>query len=685
MKRIVNWIMIVMLLTLAAGCGGKATPAPTSEPAANTPKPANTVAPTNTPKPTNTPPATNTPKPPNTPEAPTPTPAPEIDLEEGWYHYTNGNYVRDIDVLEEALIAATGGGVVVWNTNSDEIIHYTTLEGLLTNDTDAVAVCATDAPKVYVGNAYGINVYNGEAGKWEAITPENSGMQMTGVDFLDCDEERGVLLVGYTFGLDIYDFVNNTWTFYDEEDGLISDWVNEAKYIGDDLWVVSSFGFSIVHPDGSVEGFDEDSANTPDEDIAAVAGDADGNVWLVGFDGILKYRDGEFTQYNSDNVEDFPFLDSFESVIVAEDGTVWTGNFFGSVCRFDPATETCLEVYEDEEGMVGGVNAMVMNDQGYIFYADDGEGISGFDGKTWKAFVLDELPKSNSYEAITQTPDGYIWVGGSTGMQIFSAFDAGSKWNTNDMDGYSVSSFYHAEDGWWIAHAAGASFYDNEKEEWTNYEYAEEPGKGIYDGGATAITVDGKGRVWFGTYSGLTVMDGEEFTYYDLLTDEERAEEDSPRSVRALLFDGTNVWVGAYGALIRFDENDEITIWNEELPGVLSLFSPSANALALDPEGNLLVGLGTQLYRYDAAKDTFNEVYEAESDVYYILPTQSGEIWLATYSTGIALYDGEEWTTFTTADGLSSNSFYGRQSILIDAAGTVWFAPSDGGLTRFVP
>jgi streptogramin lyase len=97
-------------------------------------------------------------------------------------------------------------------------------------------------------------------------------------------------------------------------------------------------------------------------------------------------------------------------VIALEDGTLWVGNTFGSICRFDPAKETCIELYEDEKGMVGGLNAMVLDENGYLFYADDGEGISGFDGESWKSFILEEKPLSNRYEAITETPDGKIWL-----------------------------------------------------------------------------------------------------------------------------------------------------------------------------------------------------------------------------------------------------------------------------------
>jgi ligand-binding sensor domain-containing protein len=671
MKRKFVPVLAVSILALAVlACGGSE---PAETPAAPTDVP---VLPTDTP-----PPPTETPVPPT----PAPTSTPEPVAEPGWHVYSNGNYVREIALDEGTLWAATGGGVVAWDVASGEAVKYTVLDGLPTNDVEAIVVCPLPEPAVFAGTEHGLSLYDPDTDTWDLMTPDNSGMEGTSVDALDCDPDSHALMVGYTWGLDIYDADTDEWQFLDEDDGLVTDWVSQAAVVDDELWIVSSFGVSVVHSDGSVTPYDEDLGNIPDENVAAVAGDADGNVWLAAFDGLMRFRDGAWTLYNSDNTDPFPFMDAFKGVVVAPDGTVWAGNTFGDICRFDPLTETCLEIYEGEPDMVGGLNDMIIDDQGNIYYCDDGDGISMFDGSSWRAFVLDELPVGNAYEAITQI-DEYIYVGGYFGLQIFSAYDVQGEWRLNDMEGYAVNTFHHTPDGVWMGHGAGASFYDYESGEWINYRKSEEAGAGIYDGGATAITVDGSGRVWFGTYRGLTVWDGESYIYHDLLNEEEIAEEQSPRSVNALLFDGTHVWVGAYGALFRFDENDEMTRWDDELPGLLSLFTPSAHALALDPEGNVLLAVNNRLLKYDVERETFSEVVEAPGAIYSILATDQGEIWLGLGYDGVAVYDGSEWSSVTTFDGygLPSNHFDG-QSILLDDVGTVWFASDEGGLARYVP
>jgi len=624
--------------------------------------------------------------PPIQPPAPLPSvDAPVVELESGLYHYTNGNFVREIALHEGTLWAATGGGVVAWDLSSGDATKYTTLEGLPTNDVEAVTVCPIPEPRVIFATDHGLAIHDPATGEWELWDDNNSGMKRDNPDNVDCDPDTNTLFISYDFwGLEIYDGNTGQWMFYDDESGLVSSFVDQAARVGDDIWVVSAFGASVIAADGSITIFSEDMENIPDENVSAVAAGADGTVWLGAFDGLIKYSDGVFTMYNDDNVENFPFLDSFESVIVADDGTVWAGNFFGAICQFDPVAETCLTIYEDEDGMLGNLNDMFMDDAGNLYYCADGEGISIFDGSTWTSLTLDQLPLSNSYNVIAPMLDGSILAGGDFGLQRFLAYDVDAPWEEIDQVGWnSVYALHPTADGMWVGHAGGALFFEYASGEWTEYETAEQAGHGIWEGGVTAITIDGAGRIWFGTYAGLTVWDGTTYTYYDLRSEEEIANEYSALYVYALFFDGSNVWVGASGALFRFDAEGEMTRWDDEMEGLDTMFySPTTYAFALHPDGRLLLGVDQRLLSYDGT--SFSELYEADSGIRSILTNEDGGILLATYYDGIVLSDGDEWLSLTVADGLASNSF-DTSTVLLDYLDTLWFAADYGGLVRLVP
>ncbi|NOX61737.1 MAG: hypothetical protein GXP42_07310 [Chloroflexi bacterium] len=667
-------ILLSLLLALAlAACGGKdetpATPTVAPSPLAATATP---VPPTPTPLPTSTPTS-----------EPTPTPTPIVAA--GWYTYVNGNAVLDIALHDGLLWAATAGGIVVWDPASGEKGSYTTADGLPTNTVRAIGVCPLPEPRIIAGTEYGLSFYEPATDAWTLMTPDNSGMTLSKVISLACGPGENTLTIGYNKGVDIYHADTDEWEFFDDKNGLVSYFVDRVSVIGDEVWALSPpFGVSVIHADRSITNYTEES-DIPNDNILAVAGDEKGNVWMAASDGLIKFGEGAWTMYNKDNVETFLFIGSLVGVTVDADGAVWAGNIFGSICQFDSATETCLAVYENEPGMLGGLIGLTSDDSGNVYAYDKDEGVSMFDGESWRAFQRDELAASNNYNAIAQLPDGTIVVGGNFGIQRFSAYAADANWEQNDMEVDGANIFYVTSEGLWVGHYEGASFYDFDAETWTHVERADEPGQGIYKSDVIAVAEDGSGRMWFGTDDGLTIWDGETFTYFDLLEEAERAEGKWPRIVYALLFDGRNMWVATDGALFRFDESDEITKWDQELPDMgVYLFSP--RALALDSDGALLLAIKQKLLRYDAEEDAFSEVTEAKDAISSILTTETGEIWLGLYRGGVVHYDGETWSSMTTLDGyaLPSNRF-GRQGILVDDLGTIWFAGYEGGLVRFAP
>ncbi len=218
-RKFVPIFALLILILVSLACGGSEPETP--EPAADTPVSAATQTP-----------PTKTPAPP-TPTPVPPTSTPEPVAEPGWYMYTNGNYVREIAVQDGFLWAATGGGVIAWDMSSDDIFSYTTLDGLPTNDVEAIVACPIPEPSIIAGTEYGLSIYDLDTDTLELMTTDNSGMERNDVDTLDCDPDNNLLMVGYTWGLDVFDASADEWLFLDEDDGLVTDWVSQAAIIGD--------------------------------------------------------------------------------------------------------------------------------------------------------------------------------------------------------------------------------------------------------------------------------------------------------------------------------------------------------------------------------------------------------------------------------------------------------------------
>jgi hypothetical protein len=143
-----------------------------------------------------------------------PVDAPMVELESGMYNYTNGNYVREIALYDGVLWAATSGGVVAWDLATGDAVKYTVLDGLPTNDVEAVAACPIPEMRIIFATEYGLVLFDPAADTLEPMNKDNSGMQRNDPDTLDCDPETNTLLVGYDpFGLDVFDANRGEWTF----------------------------------------------------------------------------------------------------------------------------------------------------------------------------------------------------------------------------------------------------------------------------------------------------------------------------------------------------------------------------------------------------------------------------------------------------------------------------------------
>lgn len=626
---------------------------------------------------------------------------PRVPPASGLTMFSNGNEVFDIAVQDGTIYGASGGGLVAWDYASGEPIgKWTTLDGLGHNVTSAITICPLPEERVVIGTKVGLSLFDPATGMFENWTTENSGMSSDdGVVALHCVPEINALVIGYDLdGVEVYEAASDTWTYYAPFDQLESGFAEALAVKGnlDEIWVAHIGAVSkINHQTGDITYYDDENGLDIEETdqfehfVEDIVVDNNGTVWFAQGGGLTRVDgDGQFTFFSSEEIAGWPFWSGTDDLTIAADGAIWTNDTLGGICQYDPASNSCLTSFEDETGMADSFNnGITVDAAGQIFYGSEGEGISYYDGATWHNFQIEEKPLSNRFNVIAQGADGSIWVGGYDGAQKFFAYDAEGTWEdlSDHLSWYSVSSFYPEADGMWVGHSNGASFYNYDSGSWTDFESADEAGDGIFDGEVTAIARDGHGRMWFGTIGGVTVWDGDTFTYFDLLTDTERADGRSALWVNTILVEGNNAWIGGDNVLYRFDTSDEslqtFTRWDEDngLPG----FFPRVNDIAQDLDGNVLLAIDGNLMMHDGA-DNFTEIYDAGNNIHSILVDDEGVIAVGTDGAGLHINLDGQWVTLTTADGLPSNRLAG-DNILIDYQESLWVAASEGGIVQISP
>jgi ligand-binding sensor domain-containing protein len=610
-----------------------------------------------------------------------PTVAPVSGLAGSWTLYTNANYVRGLAWHDGRLWAATAGGVAAWDPDSGTAAKYTTADGLLHDDVQAIISCPLPEPRLVVGTPLGLSMLNPDTGRWETLFPEdNLAYGGRSVIALGCAPASQTLLVGYgSYGLYIWDYPAGTWRILIKKDGLGSDMVSAIGVVGDmeEVWVGAVGVVSRITAEGITVYTQSDSALL-NSTVTQLLPDDEGGLWLVQYSGnkLVRFDGGAWMEYSRDTVAGFPSSGGGSGAIApAGDGTIWVVSASGKVCRIAPDSTACLEAYEGDPAMVGfAVNAALVDPEGHLYFGNrHGQGISAFDGSAWQRLRLEEPLVENNLQVLGEDTAGRLWVGTrGNGLQWLDPADPEAAWEhvLADLPSNSVRALTgDPAGGMWVGHSSGASYYDGTS--WTHWGRDE----GILPA-VQCIAVDGRGRTWFGTYDGISIWDGQFFT---TLTEETGL---PGTQVRALVADGDVVWAALWGTgVVRF-EGDSWDVIDEEdgLP------NDDISALALDRDGALLVGCDDTLVRLDAAGQV-TELYQAENwsaQMTTIAVAPDGTIWVGDLYDGAYYYDGSQWHHVTTADGLPTQHFY-EGAVLIDHLGTAWFAGLEGGLAHYVP
>ena len=607
-----------------------------------------------------------TPAPDSTPIPPTfdPDSGPTVEL------FSNGNFVNGVASMRSTLWAATEGGVVAWNKDTESYVKFSTLDGLAANHTVAAAVCPLPGLGVLFAGPLGIQIFDTQNGSWKTLNSSNSTMRYDDVSSLWCSAGDGLLVVGYTRqGIDLFDARAGEWRYIGADEGLETNGIRDIAVVdgGATIWLATQNGL-VSYADDEATLYTVDNSPLADNRINALAADGSGAIWLTSGDTLYRTDGEEWDSYNAAN-GDFP-SGRLTGLDVSSNGTIWIGSDQTQLCRFDPGVEGCISFYREEEGMAAEpLTSLMIDTDGEVYYTTAGGGISAFDGTAWRQLLIpDEVTPGNTIHQIVQAPDDSLWLAGDGGATHFvpdsdTPVESYTPANS-DLPAVNVRVILPTADGVWFG-TDGAAFFDGTT--WTTYGADE----GLTGSVVQAITVDDQNRIWLGTNAGLSIWTGT--TFFNLTGENGLPDED----IMALQSDGDAVWIGTRsGGLLRFQDN-QLQLFNRSnssLPG------DSIAALALTASGELLVGSDQGLARYRENQLTLDPAL-AEQAIVALAPAPNGEIWVATATNELLYFNGVEWLAAPT-DQLPAPEI---TSLMFDAEGALWIGAAQGGMVRYSP
>ncbi len=194
-----------------------------------------------------------------------------------------------------------------------------------------------------------------------------------------------------------------------------------------------------------------------------------------------------------------------------------------------------------------------------------------------------------------------------------------------------------------------------------------------------ALVVDPVGRVWVGMEKqGVMVYDGQAWRGYTsangLPSDE----------IFGLTVDPEGrVWALTWEGVARFD-GDRWSVPYSVHNG--TLLNNRTIDMAFDPQGNIWIGyIRRGLSRFNGREGVWEHYRAGEGTIggdavrdILVHPSQEGAVagvWFATADGGVTRYMDGTWTTYTTEDGLPSNTVH---ALAVDRYGRVWAATQGG-------
>ena len=284
---------------------------------------------------------------------------------------------------------------------------------------------------------------------------------------------------------------------------------------------------------------------------------------------------------------------------------------------------------------------------------------------------------SGAPNAISQTADGYVWIGTESGLVRFDGVRFVS-WTPPDgkhLPSSDVTSLLGARDGsLWIGMEGGLSHWDNR--ELTTYLI--EPTR------IDSIIEDRNGAVWFvrtrlsdAAEGGLCQITGTGVKCYG------KADGVSGSDGAASLVEDSlgNFWIGSDTAVVRWKPGSTSTFNLGELKSKQGI--NGAKSLAVNPDGTVWVGIdlaGRGLGLEQIVQGTMKPFVVPELDgstlqVFGLFLDHENALWIGTQNQGIYRVRGRKVDHFYSADGLSSDSV---NRFYEDREGNLWVSTTKG-------
>lgn len=330
-------------------------------------------------------------------------------------HFRVGsNNVKNMYIDGNMLWLATSGGVVRYDTSTDEYKLFDHRHGLLSK---GIFFVSKIGDRIAVGTyGGGMGILDSETGNWENINVPQG--------------------LADAFVYEVLEFSNG--------DVWIATWSGANRVKGGDLWNRDSWEwYNVENTQGGL----------PNDWVYGLAEGKDGIVWLATEGGLARFKDGVWTNWAHDDGLGAPYEQVKKDIEFQSDPSQFSKHHAQQ---------------KIEQGLTGVDTAynpnyiisMDVDSKGVVWCGTWGAGLARFDGTNWRNFTVDDGLPGNHIFMLHRDRNGVLWIGTSKGLARYD--EANNTFTTmTTADGLfadSVFSMADASDGSiWVGSFGGVA------------------------------------------------------------------------------------------------------------------------------------------------------------------------------------------------------------------------------------
>ncbi|NND70992.1 MAG: response regulator, partial [Rhodothermales bacterium] len=428
--------------------------------------------------------------------------------ESGLVRFTDGNFsrVKSVDAAAISHVSADASGTMWIGTldaglfilKDDEIRHYSTESGLLTNYVTVVQVDA--GSRAWIGTREGLHILEGQSvSPWSG----NQGLSSQHVTDLEAGENDQIW-VGTLAGLHLVenDLLVPVPSELESTTGVRAIWKDPSGAV----WVGTDQTGLLRFVNGEVSIADATNGILSSNRVLEFFEDAEGSLWIgTEMGGLNRLRDGIFTPYS----ESEGFVNDM-SYAVAEDaaGNMWIGSDGGlNQIKKDGSVSSFLK----EDGLTSDVvMSLAPSRTGGLWIGTLGGGLNYYKDGVFRRPIGSRALPSQRIFALSESRNGDLWIGTDAGAVRYSG---GSTKTFTTADGLAsdfLTSIQIGSDGtvWFGTNDGGVSRLSKGKFTNTSTD------NGLSDNQVFDILEDEEGDIWIGTSNGLSIYRDGEFRVY---------------------------------------------------------------------------------------------------------------------------------------------------------------------------